>query len=269
MDEALANRDGSFTVFAPSNDAFSAYDVDMLLADTELLADVLQYHVIDGQELGSGDLQDGPVATLQGDNVTVTVDEEDGVLVNNASVTTADIPAVNGVLHIIDDVLLENRTLATRLNVTLATQTLKERLREAELAEAFENEALTWTVFAPTNDAFAAANFNQFTFSEREAILQYHVLTDAVDSSVLVDALTDAEAEFSVETLQGEEMTFTGTFDDEGNLTGININGDQASIDLGNVDIEALDSFIHLIDGVTLPPSFTDENGDNGDNGAV
>ena len=147
--------------------------------------------------------------------------------------------------------------------------TLLGHLEDEDLVGDLDDEDATFTVFAPTNDAFAAANFNQFTFSEREAILRYHVLTDAVDSSVLVDALTDAEAEFSVETLQGEEMTFTGTFDDEGNLTGININGDQASIDLGNVDIEALDSFIHLIDGVTLPPSFTDENGDNGDNGAV
>jgi len=168
------------------------------------------------------------------------------------------------VLHIIDDVLLENRTLATRLNVTLATQTLAERLRQAELEAAFEDESLTRTVFAPTNAAFDAANFDQFTFSEREAILQYHVLTEAVDSGVLVDALTDEEAELTVTTLQGEDLTFTGTFDDEGTLTGININGDQASIDLGNVDIEALDSFIHLIDGVLLPPSLTDEDGDNG-----
>jgi len=268
LDEALANRDGTFTVFAPSDDAFSAYDVDLLLADEAVLADVLQYHVA-GEVLGSGDLAEGPVTTLQGDDINVSFGEEDAVFINNASVTAVDIPAVNGVLHIIDDVLLENRTLATRLNVTLATQTLKERLREAELAGAFEDETLTWTVFAPTNDAFDAANFNQFTFSERESILQYHVLTEAVDSGVLVDALTDEEAELSVETLQGEEMTFTGTFDDDGNLTGININGDQASIDLGNVDIEALDSFIHLIDGVLLPPSFTDENGDNGDNGDV
>ena len=268
LDETLANRDGTFTVFAPSDDAFSAYDVDLLLADEAVLADVLQYHVA-GEVLGSGDLAEGPVTTLQGDDINVSFGEEDAVFINNASVTAVDIPAVNGVLHIIDDVLLENRTLATRLNVTLATQTLKERLREAELAGAFEDETLTWTVFAPTNDAFDAANFNQFTFSERESILQYHVLTEAVDSGVLVDALTDEEAELSVETLQGEEMTFTGTFDDDGNLTGININGDQASIDLGNVDIEALDSFIHLIDGVLLPPSFTDENGDNGDNGDV
>ena len=268
LDEALANRDGTFTVFAPSDDAFSAYDVDLLLADEAVLADVLQYHVA-GEVLGSGDLAEGPVTTLQGDDINVSFGEEDAVFINNASVTAVDIPAVNGVLHIIDDVLLENRTLATRLNVTLATQTLKERLREAELAGAFEDETLTWTVFAPTNDAFDAANFNQFTFSERESILQYHLLTEAVDSGVLVDALTDEEAELSVETLQGEEMTFTGTFDDDGNLTGININGDQASIDLGNVDIEALDSFIHLIDGVLLPPSFTDENGDNGDNGDV
>ena len=264
LDEALAPRDGTFTVFAPSDDAFSAYDVDLLLSDPSVLADVLQYHVINGQELGSGDLTEGPVTTLQGDEINVSFGEDNAVFINNASVTTVDIPAVNGVLHIIDDVLLENRTLATRLNVTLATQTLAERLREAELEAAFEDESLTWTVFAPTNAAFDAANFDQFTFSEREAILQYHVLPEAVDSGVLVDALTDEEAELTATTLQGEDLTFTGTFDDEGTLTGININGDQASIDLGNVDIEALDSFIHLIDGALLPPSLTDENGDDG-----
>lgn len=265
LDEALANRDGSFTVFAPSDNAFSNYDVDLLLGQPDVLTDVLQYHVIAGQEIGSDDLEEGLVETLQGDEVAVSIGEEEAAFINNASVTTVDLPAVNGVLHIIDDVLLENRTLATRLNVTRATQTLSERLREAELAAAFEDETLDWTVFAPTNDAFDAANFNEFTFSEREAILQYHVLTDAVDSGVLVDALADEDAELSVETLQGEDVTFTGTFDDEGDLNGINVNGDQASIDLDNVDIEALDSFIHLIDGVLLPPSFTDESGENGD----
>lgn len=100
--------DGPFTVFAPTDAAFEALPagtLDDLLADPEALADVLTYHVVDGDVLSS-DLTDGmEVEALNGDTLTITIDG-DTVKVNDATVTTADIEASNGVIHVIDTVLI-------------------------------------------------------------------------------------------------------------------------------------------------------------------
>ncbi|HMQ25993.1 MAG TPA: fasciclin domain-containing protein [Acidimicrobiales bacterium] len=100
--------EGPFTVFAPTDDAFAALPegaLDDLLADPEALADVLTYHVVDGDVM-STDLSDGmEVEALNGDTLTITIDG-DTVKVNDATVTTADIETSNGVIHVIDTVLL-------------------------------------------------------------------------------------------------------------------------------------------------------------------
>ncbi len=101
--------DGPFTVFAPTDDAFAALPegtLDALLEDpTGDLADILLYHVVSGKIM-STDLSDGQTATtLLGKDITVTINGE-GVFINDAKVTVADIDAVNGVVHVIDAVLL-------------------------------------------------------------------------------------------------------------------------------------------------------------------
>ena len=103
------SSDGPFTVFAPTDDAFAALPdglVDCLLLEENLepLTAILTYHVVDGQVM-STDLTDGPVPTLQGEEVTV--DLSDGVTLNDSvSVVTADVEASNGVIHVIDGVLV-------------------------------------------------------------------------------------------------------------------------------------------------------------------
>ncbi|MCB1007177.1 MAG: fasciclin domain-containing protein, partial [Acidimicrobiales bacterium] len=96
--------DGPFTVFAPTDAAFEALPdgtLDELLADPEALANVLTFHVVDGDVLSS-DLSDGmEVEALNGDTLTISIDG-DTVMVNDATVTTADIEASNGVIHVID-----------------------------------------------------------------------------------------------------------------------------------------------------------------------
>jgi uncharacterized surface protein with fasciclin (FAS1) repeats len=255
LDATLGNRDAAFTVFAPSNDAFSAYDVNYLLANTDLLSDILTYHVVE-QELAADDLEEGVLSTVQGDDITVRFGDDDAVLVNSAQVTQTNLPAVNGVIHVLDDVLLENQPVSVQLRARLATRTLFDNLTNAELADAVDGSALT--VFAPTNDAFEGSGFQDLTFDERAEALQYHVLPSAVNSATLIDAL-ESDDTFTTETLQGEDIVFSAERDDEGTLTGITINDGQASIDLQNVDIEAEESFIHLIDGVLLPSSFTND----------
>ena len=99
--------DGPFTVFAPTDDAFAALPegtVEGLLADPEALAAILTYHVVAGK-VRSGDLSDGMMAaTVNG--AEITIGTMDGVTVNDANVTAADIEASNGVIHVIDKVIL-------------------------------------------------------------------------------------------------------------------------------------------------------------------
>lgn len=117
LTEALADPDATLTVFAPTNAAFEAALADLgltaeeLLADTETLTSILTYHVL-GQEVTSQDLADAgseeiPVETLSGEELVVVVGDS-GVTFQNqtAMVTTADVDASNGVIHIIDAVLL-------------------------------------------------------------------------------------------------------------------------------------------------------------------
>jgi LPXTG-motif cell wall-anchored protein len=101
--------EGPFTVFAPTNEAFDALPegtLDALLADPEGdLAQILLYHVVDGAVM-SGDLSDGmEVETLQGETLTIRI-EGDTVMVNGSTVVIPDIETANGVIHVIDSVLL-------------------------------------------------------------------------------------------------------------------------------------------------------------------
>ena len=99
--------EGPFTVFAPTDDAFAALPegtVEGLLADPEALAAILTYHVVPGKVM-STDLSDGMMApTVNGAEVTIGTDG--GVTVNGANVVTADVEASNGVIHVIDAVIM-------------------------------------------------------------------------------------------------------------------------------------------------------------------
>lgn len=101
--------EGPFTVFAPTDEAFAALPegtVEALLNDIPALTAILTYHVVPGAVM-SGDLTDGMTAeTVNGQSVTITLG--DGVMVNGANVVTADIEASNGVIHVIDAVILPN-----------------------------------------------------------------------------------------------------------------------------------------------------------------
>ncbi|MGB3492466.1 MAG: fasciclin domain-containing protein [Elainellaceae cyanobacterium] len=108
--ETLA-AEGPYTVFAPTNDAFAALPdgtLDQLLLpeNQDLLIQVLTYHVVPA-EVASADITAGPVATVEGSEVTLAVDEATGsVMVNEATVLIPDVQASNGVIHAIDQVLL-------------------------------------------------------------------------------------------------------------------------------------------------------------------
>ena len=100
--------EGPFTVFAPSDDAFAKIPADQLsalLADKEKLTAVLTYHVVPGKVMASDVMTMDSAETVQGQAVTIKA-ENGMVMINQATVTTADIETSNGVIHVIDTVIM-------------------------------------------------------------------------------------------------------------------------------------------------------------------
>ena len=100
--------DGPYTVFAPTDEAFAALPegtLDGLLADTEALSQVLLYHVVPGEVMASDVAELESATTVQGEDIAITVDG-DSVKANEATVVSTDIVASNGVIHVIDQVIL-------------------------------------------------------------------------------------------------------------------------------------------------------------------
>jgi transforming growth factor-beta-induced protein len=244
---------GPFTVFAPTNDAFAAVDADVLtflLATPAELSKVLTYHVVSGKVMSS-DLSSGPVNTLN-TGQSVTVDLSSGVKINDASVTTADVETTNGVVHIIDKVMIpENLDLSGMLpsaaEAAIATSELSTLVSIlslpglSDILAAASDDDAEITVFAPTNDAFAAVltalgltSINEIPESVLLDIVTYHIVGAAALS-------TDLEAT-TYETLNGESVTVDLS-------SGVKIN--EASV--SSADIEVSNGVVHIIDGVLLP----------------
>ena len=166
---------GPFTVFAPTDDAFSAAGVDLSNFNSEeeiaALADILTYHVVSGSVL-STDLTDGMVApAVNGDDLSFTVNA-DGVMVNDANVVSADVIASNGVIHVIDTVLMPPADLVDIPSVASSTgihTALVAALSTADLVTTLEGTG-PFTVFAPTDDAFTAAGVDLSTYDTPEEI---------------------------------------------------------------------------------------------------
>lgn len=269
---------GPFTVFAPTDDAFAALPeglVDALLLpeNKDALVAVLTYHVL-GAEVPSSDVASGDAETLQGESITLAVGGDGSVMVNDATVTAVDVEASNGVIHVIDTVLVPPSIDATALLVADAMEedameedameeeaaeagtivdvavgagtfnTLVAAVTAADLAETLSAEG-PYTVFAPTDDAFAALPeglVDALLLPENKdalvAILTYHVLGAEVPSSDV--------AAGDVETVQGESITLAV--------------GDDGSVMVNDatviaVDVEADNGVIHVIDSVLVPPS--------------
>jgi uncharacterized surface protein with fasciclin (FAS1) repeats len=101
--------DGPFTVFAPTDDAFAALPegtLESLLEDPEALADILLYHVVSGEVLAADVVGLESAETVQGSDIAISVVDGGVVLNDSANVITTDIAAGNGVIHVIDAVIL-------------------------------------------------------------------------------------------------------------------------------------------------------------------
>ena len=248
------SSDGPFTVFAPTDDAFIALAGALGATAEELLAlpeltDILLYHVVGGTAL-STDLSDGQfITTLNGADVVVTINDE-GIFINNAQVTVADIVAGNGVVHVIDAVLLPTdapeptNTVVDIVVNSPVHNVLEAAVLQADLAGALSGEG-PFTVFAPTDDAFlslagalGATAEDLLALPELADILLYHV----VGSTALSSDLTDGQ---TIATLNGAEVTVTI------NEAGIFINDAQVTV----ADLVADNGVVHVIDAVLIPPT--------------
>mgnify|MGYP003319947920 FL=1 len=244
--------DGPFTVFAPTDEAFAAAGIDLSAFDTEeenaTLSDILLYHVLSGA-VPSSDVTDGlTVAMVNGDNASFTV-TADGVTIEGANVTTADVETTNGVIHVIDKVLMPPADPVVVPDIpSIAASTgvhdaLVAALTKADLVATLQGEG-PFTVFAPTDQAFtdAGIDLDAFTTEEEIAVLAdillYHVLSGAVPSSDVTDGLT-------VAMVNGDNASFTVTAD------GVTIEG--ASVT--TADVTASNGVIHVIDKVLMPPA--------------
>jgi len=246
LDEALMGE-GPFTVFAPTDDAFAALPegtVESLLEDPEgALTQILLYHVV-GSKAMSTDLSDGQmIATLQGKEVEVKI--MDGkVYINNAMVTIEDIEADNGVVHVIDAVLLPpTTTVYDIISDSDAHNTLEAAIGAAGLDEALMGEG-PFTVFAPTNDAFEALPEGtvESLLEDPEGALTQILLYHVVGSKAMSTDLSDGQM---IATLQGKEVEVK-IMDGK-----VYINNAMVTIE----DIEADNGVVHVIDAVLLPPT--------------
>ncbi|MGI9532801.1 fasciclin domain-containing protein, partial [Lutimonas sp.] len=255
--------DGPFTVFAPSNAAFAKLDPDVLnniIATPSLLTSLLQYHVVGG-DVGSGDLTNGPVQTLlSGQTIDVNVSGGSVTLNGSSMVTEADIDASNGVIHIIDEVLIPEDFYAQTLAMIVAGSPdhtiLLSALSKPELSDllaAANDPTQDLTVFAPTDAAFEGVlaalgmtSIDDIPVEVLKEIVTYHLLGGAVTS----DQLSNGDVNTLLPGIPGgPEFEFV-TVD----LTdGVKIN----SANVTAADLKAVNGVAHVVDAVLLPSYIT------------
>ena len=256
---ALTNPFAELTVFAPTDDAFTAALAELgvslgdLAADIPALQDILLYHVVDGTVL-STDLTNGmtPATLNPANTVKVTVGGS-GVFVNQAEVTGADNTTGNGVVHVTDGVILADQTVADTVLGSADHTVLVLAVIEAELLPALTNPFTELTVFAPTDAAFTTA-LTELGISPAELladasladILLYHVVAGTVLSTDLENG--------PVPTLVGEDV-----------LVNVDMG---AMINASNVttpDLTSDNGVVHVLDAVLFATYLGVEENDLGD----
>jgi transforming growth factor-beta-induced protein len=252
--------EGPFTVFAPTDDAFAALPEETLNSllqpeNKQQLTDILLYHVVPGKVLAADVAGlDGQMANtaLEGKQIAVKDDMGNVTLNENVKVIITDIEAANGVIHVIDAVLLppsdeaamEKQDIVDTAVADGRFTTLVAAVQAAGLVDTLKGEG-PFTVFAPTDDAFAAlpaGTVESLLLPENKQqltdILTYHVVPGkvmAADVTGLTEAPTVLGKDIDVKVEDGKVFL-----------------NDNVQVII--TDIETSNGVIHVIDAVLLPP---------------
>jgi uncharacterized surface protein with fasciclin (FAS1) repeats len=240
--------EGPFTVFAPTDEAFANLPegtVESLVKpeNKDKLASILTYHVVAGKVPASKVVELSGAQTVNGQRVDISVNDGT-VMVDGAKVVKTDIECSNGIIHVIDTVLMPaDKTIPEVAKAAGQFSTLLAAVKAAELVEVLSGEG-PFTVFAPTDEAFGQLpeeTLNSLLKPENKgkltAILKYHVAAGRLYSEKVVAA--DA-----VKTLEGSLVDIQAGSD------GVKLN----DANVAKTDIDASNGVIHVIDAVLLPP---------------
>ena len=234
---------GPFTVFAPTDQAFTDAGIDLADFDTpeenDTLTDILLHHVYSG-EVPAGAVTDGMLATMvNGDKVKFGV-STDSVTIGTATVTTADVMSSNGIIHVIDKVLMPPVDIPATAQSTTIHDTLVNAVVQAELLATLQG-AGPFTVFAPTDQAFIDAGIDLAALDTTEGkatlsdILLYHVVSSEVPASAVTECMMATAA-------NGQPLSFTVN-------NGVKIN----DANIITTDVISSNGLIHVIDKVLTP----------------
>ena len=247
---------GTLTVFAPTNDAFAALLTELgiskaqLLADKALLTTVLTYHVLPAKVERAAIPAGKPITTLQGGIFKIEVSGGTARVTDGrnrvSTITATDIQASNGVVHVLDRVLLPaDKTIVQTASALPDFSILVEAVVAADLAGTLSGTG-PFTVFAPTNAAFAAL-LTELGISKEALLADKALLTKVLTYHVLPARVLKADVPVgpAITTVQGN------TFTVDANLDISDRNGRKARITA--TDVLASNGVIHVIDKVILP----------------
>jgi uncharacterized surface protein with fasciclin (FAS1) repeats len=236
------NGSGPYTVFAPTDTAFAAMNqtlLNNLTQDNASLAKVLQYHVVPGKIMSSQLTNNMTVKTLEGSDLVIIVNQT-GAYVNGAKIVTADVEGSNGVIHVIDKVLVPQTIVQTAMN-TSDLSTLTSAIQMANLTETL-NGTGPFTVFAPTNSALANSTYVNGLVAANDTanltkLLTYHV----VPYRVVIGNDTNSSL---LKTVEGSNLVMIV------NASGTYING--AKVVTSNIICS--NGVVQIIDKALIPP---------------
>jgi len=248
---------GPFTVFAPTNDAFAALLTELgvtkaqLLADKALLTSVLTYHVLPAKVLKAGVPAGKAITTVQGGIFKVDVVGADLVITDGrnrtSKITGADVLASNGVIHVVDKVLLpaDKNIVETAIAAAPEFSILVDAVVAADLAGTLSGPG-PFTVFAPTDAAFAAL-LAELGLTKAQLLADKALLTKVLTYHVVSGRVLKADVPVGtpIATVQGETFTVGAT---------LAITDQKArSSNITGTDVLASNGVIHVVDRVLLP----------------
>lgn len=246
LDDTLRSE-GPFTVFAPTDDAFAALGqdtIDALLADTDMLTDILLYHVKDARKYKANRLINRNGLTMA-NGEWLNFDVRNGKFyVDGAQVIVTNVPASNGVIHVIDAVLIPPQSIVDTAATDGRFTTLVAALEATGLDDVLRDEERNFTVFAPTDDAFAALGQDTIDALLNDPaalsdILLYHVVADRKYYD------RDLAPRNGVTMANGDWLYFNQR------QGGFFVGGAKVII----TNIQTSNGLIHVIDAVLIPPT--------------